>query len=102
MSLYDLSKLSGAPSVRGVGRELGRDLAGSKAASTAAPQRAAPVADQGVSVETGSRISAGSVPKDQDRVAEIRNALRDGSYPIVPAKITDALIAARLMLSNGQ
>ena len=39
---------------------------------------------------------------NSERVSEIRRALRDGSYPIVPAEITDAIIAARLMLSVGQ
>jgi negative regulator of flagellin synthesis FlgM len=32
-------------------------------------------------------------------VQEIRNALRDGSYPLVPAKIADAMIAAQVSLS---
>lgn len=96
MSLYDVSKLTGASPVRGVGR----DFSGSKA--EAKPARSAAPADQGVAVQTGARVEAGSVPVDQDRVAEIRNALRDGSYPISPAKISDAIIAARLMLSNGQ
>lgn len=41
-----------------------------------------------------------SAPVDHERVAEIREALRDGTYPIVPAKIADALIAARLTLGG--
>lgn len=96
MSLYDVSRLSGSSPLRGVSREYG-----GKPAGVAAPHTAAP-ADQGVSVETGSRVAAGPVPVDGDRVSMIRDALKNGSYPIVPARITDALIAARLMLSNGQ
>jgi len=38
-------------------------------------------------------------PVDAERVQEIRNALRDGSYPLVPAKIADAMIAAQVSLS---
>jgi negative regulator of flagellin synthesis FlgM len=96
MSLYDVSRLTGSTPLRAVG---GRDSA---ARTTAAPRETgiAP-ADQGVTVETGNRVSAGNVPVDGDRVATIREALRDGSYPIVPARITDALIAARLMLSTN-
>ena len=96
MSLYDVSRLTGSTPVRGLGS---RDTA---ARTTAAPRETgiAP-ADQGVTVETGTRVAAGSVPVDGDRVATIKEALRDGSYPIVPAKITDALIAARLMLSTN-
>lgn len=95
MSLYDVSRLNGAAPLRPVSRD-------SAARTTGAPREAgiAP-ADQGVTVETGNRVSAGSVPVDGDRVATIKEALRDGSYPIVPAKITDALIAARLMLSTN-
>ena len=96
MSLYDVSRLTGSTPLRAVGS---RD----SAARTAATPREAGIApaDQGVSVETGSRVAAGSVPVDSDRVATIKEALRDGSYPIVPARITDALIAARLMLSTN-
>lgn len=95
MSLYDVSRLTGSAPLRAAGRD-------SAARTTGAPRNGgvAP-ADQGVTVETGSRVSAGSAPVDSDRVATIREALRDGSYPIVPARITDALIAARLMLSTN-
>ena len=41
--------------------------------------------------------NAGSfAPIDQDRVKEIRKALETDSYPLVPAQIADALIAAEL------
>ena len=41
---------------------------------------------------------AQSAPVDTDRVALIRKAIAEGSYPIVPAKIADAIIAAGLLL----
>ena len=45
--------------------------------------------------------SAGSeAPVDHDRVAEIRNAIEQGRYPVVPTKIADAMIAAGLQLRN--
>lgn len=49
----------------------------------------------GISVEVTAPAQSGP-PVDNDRVAEIRNALRDGTYPLVPAKIADAMIAAQL------
>lgn len=97
MSLYDISRLSGAGALRPVGRDLG-----SSGKAEARPASAPAVADRGIAVETGSRVSAGAAPVDTDRVAQIRDALKDGSYPIMPAKITDAMIAARLMLSGAQ
>jgi len=96
MSPYDVTKLTGV----GAPRSATHDTA-----KPAVPQRDAPQggsADKGVAVQTGVRVSAGEVPMNSERVSEIRRALRDGSYPIVPAEITDAIIAARLMLSVGQ
>ncbi|WP_052761981.1 flagellar biosynthesis anti-sigma factor FlgM [Aurantiacibacter luteus] len=58
--------------------------------------------DGGVEVETGQGARADAAPIDAERVGEIRNALRDGTYPILPARIADAMIAARLMLSSPE
>lgn len=96
MSLYDLTRLTGASPVRGVGR----DFSGARAETRSTP--AEKTADKGITVQTGARAEAGSAPVDQERVAQIRSAIRDGNYPISPAKITDAMIAARLMLSQSQ
>lgn len=96
MSLYDVTKLSGPVAARGVSRELSGGKAEARPASSQRP------ADKGIAVQTGARVSAGDAPVNADRVQEIRKALRDGTYPIVPAKISDAIIAARLMLSNAQ
>ncbi len=96
MSPYDVTKLTGVGALRPAAHDT---------AKSSTPARDAPkgdAADKGVAVQTGARVSAGSVPVDDQRVEEIRSALRDGSYPIVPARITDAIIAARLMLSVGQ
>lgn len=50
----------------------------------------------GVSIEISAPATSVSAPVDRDRVAEIRDALRDGSYPLVPSEIADAMIAAQL------
>lgn len=97
MALYDISRLTAAGAARPVSRDL---TAGGKAEAKATGASPATPADKGLAVETGARVAAGSAPVDQDRVAEIRSALRDGTYPIVPTQITDAIIAARLMLSG--
>ncbi len=39
---------------------------------------------------------AAAPPVDTDRVAEIKQAIKDGRYPIMPARIADSLIAVRL------
>ncbi len=74
-----------------------------RASATVAPaQRIS--ASQKVAAETreaeapvsNARITAGERPFNDDRVAEIRKALADGRYPIIPTEIADAIIAARL------
>jgi negative regulator of flagellin synthesis FlgM len=49
-------------------------------------------------VQTSLSTSAGTAPVDQDRVEQIRQAVENGSYPLVPTKIGDAMIAAGVML----
>ncbi|HET9630157.1 MAG TPA: flagellar biosynthesis anti-sigma factor FlgM [Novosphingobium sp.] len=43
-------------------------------------------------------LDPGQPPVDADRVALIRKAIETGAYPIIPAKIADAMIAAGLLL----
>ena len=56
----------------------------------------------GVSVELGACAAAlepaAAPPVDRERVAEIRKALEEGRYPLVPTRIADAMIAARVSL----
>jgi|GEM_PF-403859 len=65
------------------------------------PAKPASVAKPGVMVEVSpaSDLDPSSPPIDPERVAKIRAALRDGSYPLVPTKIADALIAAQVSLA---
>lgn len=39
-----------------------------------------------------------SAPVDADRVAEIRKAIEDDRYPVIPTRVADAMIAAGLLL----
>ena len=51
-------------------------------------------------VEAGAALDPGQPPVDVDRVAKIRKAVETGTYPVVPAKIADAMIAAGMMLRS--
>ena len=68
----------------------------------ATPQPAAATSNQGAAVVTTTALNAGEVPVDHERVAQIRKAIQSGTYPIVPAKISDAMIAARFLLQVGK
>lgn len=64
--------------------------------------RAAAVANPHSAVVRSREIESGQPPVDAERVAEIRKAIEQGTYPIVPAKVADAMIAAGLLLRNGK
>lgn len=50
-----------------------------------------------------SLLSAGDEPPmDAERVEQIRKAIEDGSYPILPTRVADALIAAGYLLRIKQ
>lgn len=62
----------------------------------------APAAPQEPAVRIETAALASAPPVDGERVAQIRSAIAEGSYPLVPARIADAMIAAGLMLSLGE
>ena len=43
-------------------------------------------------------VSAGEPPVDFERVAQIRKAVEQGTYPIVPTRVADEMIAAGFLL----
>ncbi|TXC72450.1 flagellar biosynthesis anti-sigma factor FlgM [Sphingomonas ginsenosidivorax] len=57
---------------------------------------AATAASQPKAVSTMAADMAAAPPVNTDRVAEIKQAIKDGRYPIMPARIADSLIALRL------
>ncbi|HKR91731.1 flagellar biosynthesis anti-sigma factor FlgM [Novosphingobium sp.] len=54
----------------------------------------------GAAVETSDALDPGAAPIDTDRVEMIRKAVETGKYPVVPAKIADAMIAAGVLLRS--
>lgn len=45
---------------------------------------------------------AGAPPVDAERVQVIRRAIEQGRYPVVPARVADAMIAAGMLLRSGE
>lgn len=66
----------------------GRGDTTAKAASAEAP------------ASPGAVLDAGEAPVDVERVAQVRKAVMEGSYPLLPAKVADAIIAAGLLLRS--
>ncbi|HKT85725.1 MAG TPA: flagellar biosynthesis anti-sigma factor FlgM [Novosphingobium sp.] len=56
----------------------------------------------GAAVATSEALDPGAAPVDAARVEEIRKAVKSGSYPLIPTKIADAMIAAGVLLRSGK
>jgi negative regulator of flagellin synthesis FlgM len=91
MPSVELSKLQGIAAARAVATSERAQIE-----TRAAAPRSSAAPAPGVSVEIDDAASAASAPVNAERVREIRAALKDGSYPLVPAKIVDAMIAAQV------
>jgi negative regulator of flagellin synthesis FlgM len=95
MPSVELSKLPAVSAARSV-------AAGERAQIEARAPAAAPAnsgAATGVSLEVSAPVETAAPPVDAERVQQIKAALRDGSYPLVPTKIADAMIAAQVSLT---
>jgi negative regulator of flagellin synthesis FlgM len=64
--------------------------------------RAAQVANEHSAVVRSRELDPGQPPVDAERVQQIRKAIEQGTYPILPAKVADAMIAAGLLLRSGK
>jgi negative regulator of flagellin synthesis FlgM len=52
-------------------------------------------------VALSDALNPGEAPVDSERVDQIKKAVEAGQYPLVPARITDALIAAGMLLRKA-
>ena len=73
-----------------------RIAAAAPIASGAKTPLAAPAAAE--PIVRAAALGAGTAPIDTERVALIRKAVEAGTYPVVPARIADAMIAAKFLL----
>ncbi|MBC2670451.1 flagellar biosynthesis anti-sigma factor FlgM [Novosphingobium piscinae] len=56
------------------------------------------VATPAATFQPSQALDPGQAPVDVERVKVIRHAIETGTYPVIPAKIADAMIAAGLLL----
>lgn len=69
-------------------------------AAKAAANAASPAAS--ATVVRSDALDPGAPPVDLERVRMIRKAVESGTYPVVPAKIADAIIAAGILLRTAK
>jgi|KBSSwiStaDraftv2_1062776.scaffolds.fasta_scaffold511924_2 negative regulator of flagellin synthesis FlgM len=70
----------------------------------AAPASAVPVQAkaQASAPAVQTSTAAGEAPVDTDRVEVIRKAVESGTYPVIPTRIADAMIAAGVLLRTAK
>ncbi len=95
MASHDIGPIR--PAVTGTAR-----LNPAPGAHGAAPQKAPVSLGVGGALALSDALDPGAPPVDADRVAEIRKAIEQGTYPLVPHRIADAMIAAGYMLRTGK
>lgn len=97
MSPADINRIQSAGPAKPIVRDTG-SFPLKNPASDASPK----MSDAAVKVEAGTGFDAQQAPIDRSRVDSIRKALEQGTYPLNPARIADAMIAAPLLLSSGK
>lgn len=93
MPIESTPPVSGTRAVASLDARLLQRSAGQRPASAPASQDAAVVV-------ASEALDAGPVPVDNDRVVQIRKAVESGTYPLNPAKVADAIIAAGMLLRS--
>ena len=94
MPSFELGKLQGVSPARALSESDRTGLDANSKTSVRGADSAG--ARPGVSLEVSAALDPSKPPVDADRVSQIREALKDGTYPLVPTKIADAIIAARV------
>lgn len=88
-------ELGPARPVSAVDVRLARTAGGTKDAPARAESTAAPVV-------RSDALDPGKPPVDAERVEIVRKAVENGTYPVIPAKVADAIIAAGFLLRSAK
>ena len=67
-----------------------------------APQGAAHLQPRAAAGSASSATAAALPPVDAERVTQIRQAIQQNRYPVIPARIADAMIAAPFLLNAAK
>ncbi|MEO7913739.1 MAG: flagellar biosynthesis anti-sigma factor FlgM [Novosphingobium sp.] len=102
MPVEPLSSVGSAHAISALDPRTARVVAGERDKASVSPSSAQTNSVQTGPVQTSDALDPGPVPVDVERISLIRKAIESGTYPIVPAKIADAVIAAGLLLRTAQ
>lgn len=66
------------------------------------PERQPAATSDAPTVLRSDALDPGAPPVDAERVLEIRKAIDQGNYPVIPMRVADAMIAAGMLLRSGK
>ena len=89
---------TGLIEISGVRAVSGTDPRPVATTSTTVAQQPAAHSNEAAAMVSSTVLNAGEMPVDSDRVSVIRKAIQSGNYPLFPTKISDAMIAAGILL----
>jgi negative regulator of flagellin synthesis FlgM len=101
MPIESSHNISGARPVGAVDARIVRTAAGAKdqqAIGASPATNPTATSATGAAYQPSTALDPGQVPVDAERVQFIRHAIETGAYPVLPAKIADAMIAAGMLL----
>ena len=75
-----------------------RRLAGAAPASPVSAEAQSSATNSAPALVSSTARDAGIMPVNAERVSQIKQAIPSGRYPVLPEKVSDALIAAGLLL----
>lgn len=96
MPIESSQNISGARPVGAVDARIVRTAAGVKDQQAGGASAAA--VSTSATYQPSAALDPGQAPVDVERVKVIRHAIETGSYPVIPTKIADAMIAAGMLL----
>lgn len=96
MPIESTQNLTGARPVGAMDARTVRGAAGTKDQPDLSGTGSSPVAP--AAFQPSAALDPGQAPVDMERVQVIRRAVETGSYPVIPTKIADAMIAAGMLL----
>ena len=97
MPIESTPPVSGTRSVASLDARLLQRSASQRSTSALA---STPAGQDAAVVVASEALDPGAVPVDSERVVQIRKAVETGTYPLVPAKVADAIIAAGMLLRS--
>ena len=102
MPSFELSKLQAVTAPRALSDTDRTAITKSPDTGRAVDAAGSAASETGVAIEVSGTVDTAAPPVDTNRVQEIRAALREGTYPLVPTKIADAVIAAQFSYEGSK